>query len=316
MSKSAIALVALLLALGGAELGARYLLGLGTPPLIMPHPKIEYMFVPNQDVLRFGNRQLYNEFGMRSIRMEKVTQQRRVLVLGDSVVNGGNQTDHADLATTLATNDKIFFGNVSAGSWGPANMRAWINQYGILGADTLIVVLSSHDLSDIPTFAPLDPLTHPTEKPFSAFIEGVERYLPLYIPTLLTLFTSSKSAPLQVPRTDTTISADSLQGEAEIRAFIDGLGSEIALCLVQHKTLSELEGRGASTVNTASNLIRELFQNRGVPTIDLSSEMRAALQRGEVPFRDDIHLNEKGQALLAGSLQSCADIARRPTQAK
>ncbi|MCW4153907.1 hypothetical protein OM427_30890 [Halomonas sp. 18H] len=47
------------------ELVARYGLGLGTPPLSVSHPKIEYMFAPNQDVSRFHNRQLFNEYGMR-----------------------------------------------------------------------------------------------------------------------------------------------------------------------------------------------------------------------------------------------------------
>ncbi|WP_146160208.1 hypothetical protein [Phaeovulum veldkampii] len=65
----------------------------------------------------------------------------------------------------------------------------------------------------------------------------------------------------------------------------------------------------------AYNLIRDLFQARGVPIIDFGADIHAAIERGEMPFRDDIHLNERGQALLARSLQNCADIARRPTQA-
>ena len=40
---------------------------LGTPPLSIAHPKFGYMFAPDQDVMRFGNRQLYNELGMRSV---------------------------------------------------------------------------------------------------------------------------------------------------------------------------------------------------------------------------------------------------------
>lgn len=227
MRKFTVAMAALLLGLGGAELGARYVLGLGTLPLSVTHPTIEYMFAPNQDVQRFGNRQLYNEFGMRSVGMEEVFQPRRVLVLGDSVLNGGNQTDHADLATTLSTDDKIFFGNVSAGSWGPANMGAWIDRYGFLEADTLVVVLSSHDLRDIPTFAALDPLTHPTRMPVSALVEGVERFLPRYLPASLT---ATNSAPEKAPEPDATTASTSVQGEAEIRALIDRVGGGDCAC--------------------------------------------------------------------------------------
>ena len=49
-----------------AEAGARWGLGLGAPPLSMEHPEIDYLFAPNQDVNRFGNRQLFNSYGMRS----------------------------------------------------------------------------------------------------------------------------------------------------------------------------------------------------------------------------------------------------------
>ena len=48
------------------EIFARYFLGLGTPPLSISDPRIEYMFKPNQDVYRFGNHFITNQYGMRS----------------------------------------------------------------------------------------------------------------------------------------------------------------------------------------------------------------------------------------------------------
>lgn len=48
------------------EIFARYYLGLGTPPLSIRHPKIEYMYKPNQDGYRFGNHFIFNQYGMRS----------------------------------------------------------------------------------------------------------------------------------------------------------------------------------------------------------------------------------------------------------
>jgi hypothetical protein len=50
----------------GGEMVARFFLGLGTPPLSVAHPRIEYMFQPNQDIRRFGNQVLINQYGMRS----------------------------------------------------------------------------------------------------------------------------------------------------------------------------------------------------------------------------------------------------------
>ena len=43
-------LLLLLLVVIAGELAARLLLGLGTPPLSMADPEIEYLFKPNQDV--------------------------------------------------------------------------------------------------------------------------------------------------------------------------------------------------------------------------------------------------------------------------
>lgn len=48
----------LVLALSGivlAKATPRHLIGLGTPPMSMSHPAIEYMFQPNQHFSRFGN---------------------------------------------------------------------------------------------------------------------------------------------------------------------------------------------------------------------------------------------------------------------
>jgi hypothetical protein len=47
---------ALLLGLLPAEAAARLALGLGTPPLSVPQPTIEYRLKPDRDLLRFGSR--------------------------------------------------------------------------------------------------------------------------------------------------------------------------------------------------------------------------------------------------------------------
>ena len=49
----------------------------------------------------------------------------------------------------------------------------------------VVLVASSHDVTDNPTFAPLDPNTHPTKKPLLALTEGLTRYLPRYLPAFL-----------------------------------------------------------------------------------------------------------------------------------
>lgn len=73
----------------------------GLPVPCEADPVHEYRLRPGQDHRRFGNRILVNAAGMRSPPVAPVpeTGTLRLLVLGDSVVNGGAETDHADLAT-------------------------------------------------------------------------------------------------------------------------------------------------------------------------------------------------------------------------
>jgi hypothetical protein len=73
------------------ELTLRFVVGLGNPPLFNRHPEIEYLLRPGS-YCQFGNRIFVNSMGMRSpedatlpIRVGEL----RVLVLGDSIVNGG-----------------------------------------------------------------------------------------------------------------------------------------------------------------------------------------------------------------------------------
>ncbi|MCW4153851.1 hypothetical protein OM427_30585 [Halomonas sp. 18H] len=228
------------------------------------------------------------------------------MVFGDSVLNGGNLTGHDELATTLATDDEIFFGNVSAGSWGPANIRGWIETYGFMKADTAIFLLSSHDLYDVPTFAPLNPLSHPTERPASALIEGVQRYLPRYLP-------DSLAHAFSPPQSQDTKNMDGreMDGKQEIISLLNtARQSGIKACLIQHLTREEQQtGPGEE-----NQIIHNLFAERNVPVLDFGKALLRDATQGQSPYRDNIHINALGQKRLREYLLKCADVAQRPEQ--
>lgn len=296
--------VALGLILGVTEAFARFALGFGTPPLTVAHPLIEYMFAPNQNVVRFGNRQIYNEIGMRSPPLADVDQARRVMVFGDSVINGGNLTDQAELATTLATDGDVFFGNVSAGSWGPANIRAWIEEYGFQGADAGVFVLSSHDLNDLPMFAPLDPQTHPTKRPILALWEIATRYAPRYIPGL------AGEHPLP-HRDDAKIKAAGLgdNGPDEVEKLVDVVArAGLPMCVVLHAARSEL----VSGFEQDHDALTQILTRRGVPVLNDSEAFSIAQEGGESVYRDNIHITAAGQAHYVDLLKRCASSAKVP----
>lgn len=289
------------------ELVARLYFGLGDPPLSQTHPTIEYLFKPNQTVHPFHRLFRTNRYGMRSDDFEPQKldpRELRVLVYGDSVVNGGNLTDQSRLATAIlqATLRKeldrpIVVGNISAGSWGPPNEFAYLKQYGFLDADVVVLVLSSSDYDDAPTFEPLDPLTHPTNAPISALWEGLTRYVPRY------LHGQPVNQSGVVP--DAQEIANKRDIEVSLAAERDFLEMaktySVKVLVLQHWTASELRSHQALQGHTD---IRRVAVEAGVPIFDDSGNLQALLDVHRNPYRDDIHLNDDGQQAMADLLMS------------
>lgn len=127
-----------------AELVARAF-GLGDSPLLVDDPFTEYRYAPSTSYRRFGNEMSYNRWSMRSSNFparKAFAGERRVLVICDSVVNGGTLTDQAKIATSLlqaALGSSFTVGNISAWSWGPANQLGYIHEFGWFDVDIVIL---------------------------------------------------------------------------------------------------------------------------------------------------------------------------------
>ena len=178
----AIFFLAALAVLGLSEVAARKLFGLGNPPLYQPDPGASYVLKPNQDLKRFGSRIHINKWGMRSEDVADVPPAGvlRVLFLGDSVTNGGAQTDQAKtfpylVASKLSNTESL---NPSCGGWVPANELAWLQENGVHGSQLVVLVINDDDLfqSKAPDISGLNP-NYPREKPASAIGEFLVRYL-------------------------------------------------------------------------------------------------------------------------------------------
>jgi hypothetical protein len=304
-------LVLAIAALVGGELFARFYLGLGDPPLSEAHPTIEYLFKPNQNVRRFGNSFRTNRYGMRSDDFEpqkRDPRELRVMVYGDSVVNGGNLTDQARVGTSILQRTltkelgrPVIVGNISAGSWGPPNEYAYLRQYGFLDADVVVQVVSSSDYDDSPTFEPLNPLTHPTEAPVSALGEALTRYLPRYLSGHLGNESGVVPDAQAVPN-----ARDIVVALAAEHDFLQMARAEsVRVLVVQHWTASELRSRKPQQGHTD---LRRVALEAGVPVYDDDAKLQAFLDAHQNPYRDDIHLNDAGQQALA---QLLLEILRR-----
>ena len=287
-----------------AELSARFVLGLGDPPLSMTDPDIEYLFKPSSEYRRFGNRIAFNAFSMRSDPLEAKktdSRQRRVMFLGDSVINGGNQTDQAELATEILRdrlasilNAPVVVGNISAGSWGPGNQLAYVKKYGFFDADVVVIVLSSHDESDYPTFKPTVGVlpSFPDRSPWLAVKELATRYIYGYVRKIL--FKRAQK-PDDDPPSQQTIDK-SLNAVRQIVQLARDTDADVLIA--QHLEKSEI----ADAKLPGHAAIQELAKSMGIETIQLGPAFARSLDQGVNPYRDKIHPNAQGQQLIAKTL--------------
>ncbi|HAZ60397.1 MAG TPA: hypothetical protein DCY89_02340 [Gammaproteobacteria bacterium] len=307
----------ILIALVLVELGARWWLGLGTPPLYLPHPTIEYLLRPDQDIQRFGKHILVNHWAMRSQDFparKTDPSEYRVLVVGDSIVNGTAVIDHAALATTrlgpLLAADlgrPVQVANISAGSWGPGNWLAYLRSYGLFDADLVLLVLSSHDAIDTPGYGPLDAKQYPVQAPILALEEGIHRYLERFVPAPLRIWQPPPGPP-PPPPTEAELQALHTQALADLRALhelVQGSGAGFRALL--HATQPELTA-GLASAATAGDPgraeLKAFFAELGVPLHDLQPFWAAAIADGRKVYTDFIHLSAEGQSLLTELLRT------------
>ena len=112
------------------------------------------------------------------------------------MTNGESHTDQSELATEILKEKlsetvptPVHIGNISAGSWSPPNLLAYIQEFGTFDADIAIIILNKGDLFDFPKFDRLNPMIHPTQKPSSALGELIVRYI---LPKIARTFSDRK----------------------------------------------------------------------------------------------------------------------------
>lgn len=269
------------------------LLGFGSPQILQPSPTLDYIFMPGQSGVYRGCRYAYNRVSMRSDHeIDRVLPpgSRRVIVAGDSIVNGEARTDQADLATTLLDGvDGMAVYNLSACSWGPLNLAAYFGEYGAFNATDLVIVLSDHDLwDDDPTLAAGEKLgltaDFQTHKPFCATWEWIRFYAYPQVRTWL-------GHPIQLPPLKP-------QGNL-VQRNLEACAALYALPIAQkhlilHRTQREWR---AKTMPAGERAFREHAAQHGIQVtlLDVSPE---------TDYLDNIHLNRSGQRRLADTIHA------------
>lgn len=252
-------------------------------------PEIEYLPAPDQAVVQGGLEVRTNQWGMRSdeIDPEKTPGSLRLMVIGDSVVFGHTNIGHMDLATTRLMGKPMEDGrrietlNVSATSWGPGNMLAWLDRFGTLDADAIVLVLSTHDLGDDRTFKPLNRDVYPQTAPLSRLVDGLWRRM---TPD------PANSAP------------DDARSEGDAQAALPVLLQRVAAapaggCLIIHPTQEEWR---ANTPSAEEQRLEATALSAGLSVFYGRSFIDAASD-----YSDGIHLSPDGQRALARAIATC-----------
>lgn len=173
------------------EIGLRSLFGFGNPLVYIGDEQIGYLLAPNQRTRRFGNRIEINQYSMRGSPIDKIPAPSglRVLLLGDSIANGGWWTDQTNTisammmrsltSSTHSNYQEVEVLNASANSWGPRNELAYLEKFGTFNAQAVVLLINTDDLfATPPTSLPVGrDRNYPDSKPPLALAEVWQRYI-------------------------------------------------------------------------------------------------------------------------------------------
>ena len=290
MKKQSKILISVLLLFGLVELILRTAFGFCDTVLMQESENYEYIAQPNQERDRFGSHIVYNSESMRSAAID--SSSTKILCFGDSVINGGVLTDQDSLATKMLSdefsenyNKNIQFLNISAGSWGPDNCYAYLQEKGDFDAKLFILFVNSHDAYDNMEFDKVvDSLaSFPSHQYTLASYELWDRYL---YPRIKHLLKKKEKDSLD------NLGINKRKSESEFNTGFENFTTycnqkNIPLLVYLHAEKGELE---AGSYNGQGQHIIDFLDVNNVPLItDLNSGLEAS------DFHDVIHLNEKGQ---------------------
>lgn len=267
------------------ELVLRWGVGLGNPPLAVLDSETEYELVRSVSYRRWGNLIEINAQGMRARDVPPALkpQERRLLLIGDSVIYGGHfltqsETIAAQMESHLTQQSdcQITVLPLAVSSWGPVNQAAFLSRDGTHGATGAAILVSAHDLYDVPQ-AGRNILPYRTTKPISALHDAI------------TIIWERAFPPEQVERLSRAERRQkSLQALSKMHEQLRRSG--IALTMIYHPTVGERDAGSSSARSGFQKWADEVgarFVDLGEWSIDLAG------------YRDNIHPNSKGAQRLA-----------------
>ncbi|MDJ1183823.1 SGNH/GDSL hydrolase family protein [Roseofilum casamattae] len=303
VTSSLVAIVAIALSLLILlEVSLRWFFGLGKPLIYHADPDIGYLLAPSQTTRRFGNRIRINQYSMRSPNISPKPEPgtRRLLLLGDSIANGGWWTDETRILSSLISqqldadeDNKVEVLNASANSWCARNEIAYLRKYGAFGAETIILLLNTDDLFG----------TAPTSIPVGRDRFYPDRYPPLGIVEAFTRFVLPYEPPAEMAK----VRAEkgdrvgfNLQAIRDICDYTREHQTQLLLAMTPLKREVGEPGPRDYELKARKRLLT-LAEELAIVYIDLLPLFNQE-QDVENLYRDHIHLSPYGNELVCQSL--------------
>ncbi|MBW4481985.1 MAG: SGNH/GDSL hydrolase family protein [Tildeniella torsiva UHER 1998/13D] len=286
-----------------AELLLRIRYGLGNPPLYVADTRTGYRLAPNQSLRRRGNRIEINQYSMRgpAVAPQRPVDTLRVLMVGDSIVNGGWWTDQSQLLSVKVQEalaslhppgiETVEVFNASANSWGPRNELGYLLRFGTFEAQLVLVVLNTDDLFAIaPNSYELgrNP-AYPTRRPPLALWEVAQRRLG---------YTPSPALQALHDQGGDRVGVN-LEALRQINQVVLAAGGRLAIAMTPLRR--ELEPDGPRDYErVARQRLTAFTQSEGIPYLDgLPLFQQTAHER---LYFDHIHLSPEGNDWVSQAL--------------
>lgn len=313
MNLALIILAGIVATLVVVEVGLRSLFGFGNPLIYVADPQIGYRLAPNQKTRRFGNQISINHYSMRSPALSPARPEKtlRVLLLGDSIANGGwwtdqHQTISALLQDQLQSNSlqpnaaefaqvgmNVEVLNASANSWGPRNELAYLQRFGSFEAQVIVLLINTDDLfATAPSSVVVGrDRNYPDRKPLLALAEVCSRYL-------------TEAAPMPELEAAQQEGGDrvgfNLEAIGKIQAIATQANAKFLLVLTP--LLREVGKPGPRDYEQkARQRLNNFTQQQQISFIDFLPVFHAT-ENPSVLYRDHIHLSPVGNQQVTASM--------------
>ena len=285
------------------------LLGLTDFPIYRSDPELGYIPIPNQ-AGRFLNTRgwTFNDYSMATDVPWKRTLGCNVLLIGNSIVQGGGPLDQKDRLGTILqerVGPQYRVWPIAVGGWSNVNETAYLEHFGdvVQASDFFIWEYMAGGLSEL-SHARSEFLT-PTSQPWLASFYVTRRYLlPLFFD-----FGESELPPTGDAKPENLVRFEAMLGK--LTAATNGSARGI-IFLYPEKDRFALARQGKQWLPERSK-IEALAKAQHVLVIDIAQQR----SWNESLYRDGAHLTPNGDQVLARilfeGLQSAAFLRARPT---